>query len=570
MPDQGVRYVVTLQDVNVTSGLRSMDISATSAERSVASLNDTLRTMASAFGVGFGLHALVDFGKDAVQGAADYETAVKRIKFASEGFIDGAKNIAFINSEVDKFKIPLQDATDAYGKFLAMVKGSGLAGADIRKLHDELLLIGKVKGLGDGQLDASVMNLGKMLEAGTLDARHFRPLEQQLSGIGKYVADEMGITLNKLAILRNKGKLTGVDPSVLIRAIERQANDLQKFLPESTSTIQSQLNELNNSWVRFKNDLVFDNISELRTLFTTLKDGVGWLKDHEEQLISWGKTVIIIGKAWAEYKIAMAAVNVVQSTYAAFMEGYLAKTVTQTTAYGAQSVAINGVTAAIERMNFAANATNGNFITNAAGQTMSNTAGNRYILSQEAGVAAGESATAIAATTASTVLSVLSIAAVVAVIGKTAVDWYNDNYGNKRDTNNDGYYYDPITHMVKFKDHIDAVNKATLDYSASPSVGTSTGVKSDGLIGGNNNWHLRAKLPQGNWWDGKNNKISPQTDRVTGQRVVSYNITIKELNGQKIGTQEVIGSKGDTRKVAEELRDILVSITNDAQIRAGN
>lgn len=348
--DQGVRYVVRIDGINeAKSGLMSMESSASRAEASIASLNSTL----AGLGIGVGLHELINFGKDAVQGAADYETAMKRIKFASADLIDAAKNQSFILGEVDKFKIPLQSATDAYGKFLAMLNGSGIAGDRIRSLHDDLLLIGKVKGLGDGQMDAAVMNLGKMLESGSLDARHFRPLEQQLSGIGAFVAKELGITVHQLAILRNKGKMTTIDPQVLLTAIEKQAASLKKFLPESTTTIQSQINDLDNSWLKFKNDLVFENITELRALFDTLKNGVAYLKEHEETIISVGKSLVFIGKLWLEYKGAMMLVNFAQRTYAGFMAGYLSKSAAVISATEGQAIAMNALALSMERVAYA-------------------------------------------------------------------------------------------------------------------------------------------------------------------------------------------------------------------------
>jgi hypothetical protein len=45
-----------------------------------------------------------------------------------------------------KLRIPLMQATEAYGDFLAMVKGSHLASNEVRRLHDEVLTIAKIKG----------------------------------------------------------------------------------------------------------------------------------------------------------------------------------------------------------------------------------------------------------------------------------------------------------------------------------------------------------------------------------------------------------------------------------------
>ena len=584
MADQGVRYVVRLDDINVSSGLKNMEGSAMSTERSIDSLNSTLRDMAGAFGIGFGLHKLVEFGKDAVQGAADYETAIKRIKFASEDFADGAKNIAFITSEAAKFKIPLQETTDAYGKFLAMVRGSGMAGDEVRKLHDELLLIGKVKGLDQGQLDAGVMNLGKMLEAGAMDARHLRPLEMQLSGIGKFIADEMGVSLQQLAVLRNKGKLTGIDPQVLIRAIGKMSGSLEQFLPESTSTIQSQLNDLDNQWLKFKNDLVFDNLPELRSLFETLKEGVGWLKAHESDIISFAHVVVKLGEAWVTWKVASSAIDILKSSYSGFMAGYLGESGAVVSATEAQAVAMNSLAASMERVAYASELMAGASLTGVRGL------GTLGIPLASAGAAAGE----VGAAEALAGVSIVSGALLVALAGASVVALANlmaDKGGGVK-YNGGGFYDGQLDNSLQghFKTDTMGYNITHQANSIYDTVGLG---KADTVFNTKQQWvrdtadvsawgkmsqEQRDMISHMKGFDDKKDtvgkpksseRIIPPNDKVTGQRVITYNITIKEINGIKQNTVQE-GGKMNTADVAAEMRDIIVSIVNDSQISATN
>lgn len=166
--DQGVRYVVTLESGSVTRGLKEMEQQALQAEGGVRSLNASLREMADVAALSLIANQIISFGKDAVQGAADYEVAMMRIKNVSKSTAEGLANISFINSEVDKLKIPLQDAADAYGTFLVRIANSGLAGDQVRKLHDEILSIAKVTGATPGKMDAAVLDVGKMLAEGVL------------------------------------------------------------------------------------------------------------------------------------------------------------------------------------------------------------------------------------------------------------------------------------------------------------------------------------------------------------------------------------------------------------------
>jgi tape measure domain-containing protein len=579
--DNGVRYVVSIDGrTQAMSVLRDMEGAAVRTEASITSLNNALKMMAGALGVGFGLHALVDFGKDAVQGAADYETAVKRIKFASENLAEGMKNIAFISAEADKFKIPLQSTTDSYGKFLAMLAGSDISSTKVRKLHDELLLIGKVKGLGDGQLDAAVMNLGKMLEAGGLDARHFRPLEQQLSGIGSFVAKELGITVHQLAVLRNQGKLTQIDPKVLLTAIEKQAASLEKFLPEATTTIQSQLNDLDNSWLRFKNDLVFDNLPELRSLFDTLKSGVSWLKEHEEGIINFGKLVFTIGKAWLEYRAVMLLVNGTNALWLKVAGEEATALVRQTTGTAGLNRAVQELNVSMARLVELqeAAAISGKAMTDA--QMMAGAQGLPINIPMAGAPSIAQSITSAITNAA---LTFIVADAVFHVMGVgTRGSGLQNTVGY--DDNGDMVAWYDIWGRNEYKKHRAAlarngVSEEDINLMSQNgwSIGSglitgSQGANIDALMGGHDYSTENPFFPNAGGKGrvgGKTgvDKIVRPNDHVTGQRVVTYNIQIKEINGIKQNTVENGGSM-QTDAVAAALRDVIISVVNDSQLTA--
>jgi tape measure domain-containing protein len=564
--DQGVRYVVRLEDVNVTSGLRNMETSANRAEGAVVDLNSALRDIAATVGVGFGLREVFNFAKDAVSGAADYETAVKRIMFASESMADGLRNVAFINAEADKFKIPLQETTDAYGKFLAMLNGSGIAADKVRELHDEVLMIGKIKGLDAGQINAAAMNIGKMLEAGGLDARHFRPLEQQLSGIGTFVAKELGISVHQLAELRNKGKMSQVDPQVLLNAIRKQAESLQQFFPESTSTIASRLAELDNAWLRFKNDLVFNNINELRSLFHTLQDGIAFLKDHEQTIISIGKAIIRVGEGWLIYKGLVLGAQAVDAVYLAFMEGYTGKIVSmaeaEAEANNLRAASYVRLAEAIEASNVASQHAT---VFGAAGLGKSGVpllaAGETAV----AGTAVAETAAigglgSIVSAMMPVALGLIVAGAAVNLIGSAYSDWYDEHYGRvsgRQDKVNPDAPVGVPTQPGAASTHIPGIVMA-------PAIAPLT---VDTLHLGTPR-PLKDKSKETEATD--KYKIVAPNDRVTGQRVLNYNIRIDKIIGQENGTLTVEGTKADTDTIALRLRDIILSIVNDSQLRDGH
>lgn len=561
-----VRYVVYIGGVQqAQAGLNQMEQSANKTEASISNLNGALRTMSGALGVGFGAHALIGFAKDAVQSAADYEGAMKRIVFASSSMEEGQKNLAFIRAEVDKFRIPLQEATDDYGKFLAMLAGSDIAGDQVRELHDQILTIAKIKGLDAGQLSAGVMNLGKMLEAGGMDARHLRPLEMQLSGIGQYIARLMGTTVHGLAEMRNKGLLASADPKILLEAVKQQAADLEKFLPESLTTLQSGLNDVSNAWLEFKNNLVLENKAEIIGLFKAMQDGVRYLSEHKEDIKSIAHFAVTATKAWVGYHAAMLLVNTANGTYRAFMQGYAGQSAAITSAAETQAVAFNSLAMAMERVAFATEAM--------AGASLTGVRGLGALGIPLAGAGAATAASAEAGALAG--VSVVSGALLVALAAGSIVALTEAMRGDA--ASNTGKVLSPGTGIYDAQ-FLGRNYTDTLGYNITPAGDTAYntrmryGVDSSAL--GGNQWDrlspgMRAKVVQAATQkpatEQAAGKIKPPTDHVTGQRVVTYNFHIKEINGIKENIVKE-GGKMDEEDFAERMKQVILSTLRDSHI----
>lgn len=306
MSNRRVTYTLELNS-SVVSALQMHEQAALRVDNAINQINNTLATI----GVGIGVHKLIETAEDWIHGATEMENAMLRIKNVSDNVSQGIFNKIFIREEADKFKLDIQKATDTYGDFLTMVRGSGLAASEVRKLHDEVLTIGKITQISDGQMEASVRNLGKLLEEGTLEGRHLRPLTYQMSGLMPYISRELGLTNQELEKALASGKLTkaAIDSKVLLDAIEKYADDLKIKLPESLDTIGSALNDSSNKWLDFKNNVVFDFKPELKSLLVVFKDGAVWLDEHRDQVEKIGVAVLAVTKGYIEFKLLMFAVN---------------------------------------------------------------------------------------------------------------------------------------------------------------------------------------------------------------------------------------------------------------------
>lgn len=321
---RNVTYTLNLNS-NVSSILQQTEKSASNLDNSMWQLQKTM----AAFGIGLGFHYLTDTIKDWTQGAADFETAMLRIRNASEkGF--GIFNDDFLLQQVDKFRLKLQETSDAYGKFLFFVKNTPYSNSQKNTLFEDLNIVGKVGGISQENMDATMNNISKLLTEGILEGRTLRNLSRVHPGVVPFLAEEMGLKtgqkdifskvmeetdeetfVQKLSQLISSGKLTKLhlSPDALFKAFERYAESSKSGLPETLHTLQSEINDLDNTWLKFKNSLVLDQKPELKALFEDLKDGIHFLVDHEETIIKIGKEVFNIAEAYAIWRLSLLAMQ---------------------------------------------------------------------------------------------------------------------------------------------------------------------------------------------------------------------------------------------------------------------
>lgn len=598
---QVVRYVIQVDNSGAINAFRE-------AEAAAVNMENSIKNIAGAFGVGLGLHALVDGVKEAVNEYAEFEQSLLRIKNVSDSVAEGLKNQQFILAEAAKFKIPIMETTEAYGEFLTMIRGSHLAASEVRKLHDELLLIGKVTALPNAAMDASVRNLGKLLEQGTLESRHLRPLTYQLSGLQPYIAQQLGVTSQELEKAISSGKLTksAIDSRVLVDAIEAYAKDLKGKLPESLNTTMSALNELNNEWFNFKNTLAAELRPEIMEVIHALRDSALWLKENKEDVIGMGKSILEIVRIYTFYKIAITGINYANGIYSAFMLGYAGAAAKQVSAMGAVTASYKAQTAAIyeeveaitvmqsEMAAFSAKSAIGGFApagllgagwaggkwtkgASAAGKTAieieeATIVGSEGALAAGAGFTFAEGALVVA-------LGAATLLALDKILSPKHVGRFDLGYDDTFKNPLRGHFEDQKTPYYGFVDRVDkqgrVIGRDTAFNFERVFVPDTIKTAFDSVRESTSDY-LRKMFPE-TFKDGATNPkkpvpgkygIIPPTDKVTGQRVISYNITIRDIIGQKdVTIQGAGGEAGQIKNISDQIAQALLNVVNDSQLQ---
>ena len=322
---------------------------------------------------------------------------------------------------------------------------------------------------------------------------------------------------------------------------------------------------------------------EIIGLITNLKDSAVWLKENKDSLIAIGKTVVTLGEVYLKYKIAVGAVNLVNATYGNFMMAYHGLATTELTDIGKKTAAINLQTqsinmmvGALERLVYIQSVSNK--IPIAQGIGINNSG---FIPSpiNRAGAMAESSAVATAsgAGIVSTVIAVLGVVAVGVAVAEL-IKKMPDPFGNAS-SNNEGWYYDTKTgRPEKIKDNA-ILKYKTYNQSLGDTrnAGASANVLSDGLIAGDDVIKGLKKTKLANSKDKVDTKAIDSAllgftkDEVKGNRPQTYNVYIKEMNGNKDCKFELQSlDKMDASAFGRRMADILLSVTNDTQLRNGN
>lgn len=294
-----------------------------------ASMWQVQKTLAS-FGLGLGATFMIDAAKEWTQAAADYEVALLRIKNASDKDL-GIKNQLLIKDLVKEFKLDIEDATNAYGNFLFKTKNVNVSSDIKNNLFREIEAVGKIGGLTDEQMKSTTFQIATLLGEGVLDGRHLRQLSQVHPNLMPFIADELGLKnkekdayvtllkgededgtkLEKLSLLITKSltKLGIGSIDVIIPAMNKYFDSIKGGLAETLTTLNSQINDLHNTWFTFKSDFVLEHKQDLVDFFGELKEGIKWLTDNRAEIESTAKSIYDILKLYLEWRVALFALE---------------------------------------------------------------------------------------------------------------------------------------------------------------------------------------------------------------------------------------------------------------------
>lgn len=234
MSNQNLKYTLSLQDL--FTGKMNAAIKQTQKMDSVV---NKLQGAIAMIGVGFGI-------KEIVQTTAKFQSLENAISATGD-----AKNLKFLNEQVDRLGLDITAAYQGYKTFSGALMGTTLAGEKGNKVFKQVSEAATVMGLSGEQTEGAFLALGQMMSKGTVSAEELRgQLSERLTGAFQIAADAMGVTTKKLGEMMQKGELVSED------FLPKFGNELEKRFGKqaagASESLQANLNKLDASWQRLK------------------------------------------------------------------------------------------------------------------------------------------------------------------------------------------------------------------------------------------------------------------------------------------------------------------------------
>ena len=274
MPNNNLEYTLRLKDL-FSKTMRGALVETKKLDDSMSNI----KRMAGNVFAGLGAAMAI---KDVIQTTAKFQSLENAIKATGD-----AKNIQFLNEQVDRLGLDITAAYQGYKTFSGALMGTALAGERGNKVFRQVSEAATVMGLSGEQTEGSFLALGQMMSKGTVSAEELRgQLGERIPGAFQIAAKAMGVTTQALGDMMKKGELASED------FLPKFGNELEKRFGKqaarASESLQANLNRLDTSWQRLKVSLgteflpviikvvkVFSSlINVMKTFFPLIKIGI--------------------------------------------------------------------------------------------------------------------------------------------------------------------------------------------------------------------------------------------------------------------------------------------------------
>jgi tape measure domain-containing protein len=212
----------------------------------------SLGAAAAAF---FTINKLIEVFNDGLRNAAELN-GVKSAFNALTGSVEaGGREFAFLEKTSSDLGLELISTAQSYKLLFASAKEANLSVGETREIFSAIVSEGKVLGLSNQKVEASLRAVSQMLGKGVVSAEELRgQLGEALPDATAQAARALGVTTRELDVMLRKGQIISKD------FLPKFAAEIKKTYGGATADaatqLQANLNRISNAYARFTAGLV--------------------------------------------------------------------------------------------------------------------------------------------------------------------------------------------------------------------------------------------------------------------------------------------------------------------------
>ena len=318
---------------------------------SVGALGKQLRDLQTLAATAVGGTIFTQIAGDVARTADAYANLAARVRLVTgegEAFDSAFEGVFDIATRTNS---ALESTGTLFTKIAAAGAPIGVLQRDALALTESINQAVQLSGSTAQASDAAIVQLIQGLQSGVLRVEEFNSVMEQAPRLAKALADGLGVTTGELRKLAEQGTLTS---DVVIRALQGQAETLQREFESLPPTVGRAIQNLSTEWTRY-----VGQVDQANGISATASKAIGLLADNLGTLTG---TLLAAGEAWLAFKaLGLAATFAQQAAavqvVAAANVRETATRVAATQATAAQTAALAGNTAATAA-NTAAKGTN--------------------------------------------------------------------------------------------------------------------------------------------------------------------------------------------------------------------
>ena len=213
-------------------------------KRAAASASELKKRLFSVGGVIAGL-GVAELTRRMIGQAASFQQTQVRLKVLSEEYGEFAEVQRLVRKNAKTFNQSLAESSSNFADVFARLRPLGIELSKIQTVYEGFNAVALASGTSAEAASGAFLQLSQALGSGRLQGDEFRSVSEQVPGILKLVADEMGVTVGQLKQLGSEGKITS---DVLINALavgfEKNKGKIEELLALSPA---QKFKNLNNS-----------------------------------------------------------------------------------------------------------------------------------------------------------------------------------------------------------------------------------------------------------------------------------------------------------------------------------